>query len=72
MFPNFCAGVVYMVQLLLLGTLLACPPLRVAVGPFFLPQPGEGPSEQSMDNGISRLIINYFILFALLWVLPTL
>ena len=50
-FPNFFAGVVYMIQLLLLGTFLACPPLRVSLGRFFLPKPGEGPSDKSMDEG---------------------
>ena len=50
-YPSFMAGVVTLVQAILLGTSIFFPPLRWLFSGNILPNPGEGPSEASMDKG---------------------
>lgn len=55
-FPSFMAGFVSMFGLLVFGTCLLLPPMRWVLRTFFLPAPGEGPSEAAMDEGFLKVI----------------
>mmetsp|Transcript_14431 Transcript_14431/g.21686 ORF Transcript_14431/g.21686 Transcript_14431/m.21686 type:complete len:500 (+) Transcript_14431:98-1597(+) len=50
-YPSFMAGFVTIANLLVLGCSLAVPPLQWLLRKYFLPAPGQGPSEKSMDEG---------------------
>ncbi len=49
------AGYVNVMSLIVLGTVLMCPPLSYLMQKFVLPKPGEGPSEAEMDKGFLRV-----------------
>ena len=54
-YPNFMAGFVNVMSLVVLGTVLMCPPLSYLMQKYVLPKPGEGPSEAEMDKGFLRV-----------------
>ena len=54
-YPSFMAGYVGVLLLLVLGTVLMCPPLSWAMRRWVLPAPGQGPSEREMDSGFLRV-----------------
>ena len=54
-YPSFMAGYVNVMGLLVLGTLLMCPPLKHFMQKYVMPQPGEGPSEEEMDRGFLKV-----------------
>lgn len=49
--PSFFAAYITYMQFVLLATTLFCPPLQWFMRKFVLPEPGQGPSEKSMDAG---------------------
>lgn len=55
-YPSIFAGIIDITYLLLLGTVLLCPPVRLLVtGTPFLPTPGQGPTKSALDNGFLRV-----------------
>jgi short subunit dehydrogenase-like uncharacterized protein len=54
-YPSFMAAYVGVAQLLVLGTVLMCPPLKHLMQKHVLPAPGQGPSEADMDRGFLRV-----------------
>jgi len=54
-YPSFMAGYCNVMSLIVLGTVLMCPPLKVIMQKYVLPKPGEGPSEAEMDAGFLRV-----------------
>ena len=54
-FPNFFAGVIYMVGMVFFAVSLFFPPLGYLMRTFVLPSPGQGPSERDMDRGFLRI-----------------
>lgn len=49
--PSFFAAYITYVGLGIFATALFCPPLQYLLKKFVLPEPGQGPSEKSMDSG---------------------
>jgi short subunit dehydrogenase-like uncharacterized protein len=54
-YPSFMAGYCNVMGLIVLGTILMCPPLSKFMQNHVLPKPGEGPSEAEMDKGFLRV-----------------
>ncbi|KAJ1415215.1 Saccharopine dehydrogenase-domain-containing protein [Ochromonadaceae sp. CCMP2298] len=54
-YPSFMAGYVNVMGLVLLGTMLFCPPLAWVMRKTVLPAPGQGPSKEDMDAGFLRV-----------------
>lgn len=54
-YPSFMAGYVNVMSLIVLGTVLMCPPLKHVMQKYVLPKPGEGPSEADMDQGFLKV-----------------
>lgn len=55
-YASFMAGIVVLVDLLILGTALLCPPIKwCMLSCGCLPNPGEGPSEAVMDEGFLKV-----------------
>ena len=55
-FPSFFAGFVYIVDAIMMGTVVATPPLSmILVTAGILPRPGTGPSKGLMDAGYLRV-----------------
>jgi short subunit dehydrogenase-like uncharacterized protein len=56
-YPSFFAGFSQLMGFLAFGTALACPPLAYLLKKFFLPAPGQGPSEKVMDAGFLKVSV---------------
>jgi short subunit dehydrogenase-like uncharacterized protein len=54
-FPNFFAAVASVMGLLVLGTAFFFPPLHWFLQTYFLPKPGEGPSESFMNSAFLKV-----------------
>jgi short subunit dehydrogenase-like uncharacterized protein len=54
-FPNFGAAFVTMMGMIVFATALTIPPLQWLMRKYFLPAPGQGPSERTMDAGFLQL-----------------
>jgi short subunit dehydrogenase-like uncharacterized protein len=54
-YPNFMAGVIENVSMLVFGTMFVFPPLEWILRAMVLPKPGEGPSVADMDKGFLRV-----------------
>ena len=54
-YPNFTAGFIQFFGLIFFGTALVFPPLQWVLRKFILPAPGQGPSQDSMDQGFLKV-----------------
>ena len=54
-FPNFFAAFSTFIGLAVFGTAFFLPPLHWVLQTFFLPKPGEGPSEEFMDSSFLKV-----------------
>jgi short subunit dehydrogenase-like uncharacterized protein len=55
------AGYIEVIQLMCLGLMIMTPPLRWIMTSFIVPKPGQGPTENELDQGI--LLFNIYIIY---------